>query len=345
MLMSPENSVPLHTNKISDLLLAWYKDHGRTLPWRVRGKAHPDPYAVWVSEIMLQQTTVKTVLGYFERWMERFPDLKTLAEASSDEVLLLWQGLGYYSRARKMHQCARLLMEQYNGAFPADREQLLKLPGIGPYTASSICAFAFNMPETVIDGNVIRVLARLYGIEGEVNREIIAPFAEALTPQDAGADYASAIMDLGATVCTPAAPLCGQCPWQKICTAFAAEIIEKIPLLKKTVKKKKAGKVFILFSPQGELFIRKRTGRGLLSGLWELPWDEEGNFPFAAEWHALPGTVRHIFTHIDLSLNFYTAAAPLPEEFAAAGVFVPKEELFRYPFSTLMKKVLKELDF
>ena len=171
-------------------LLDWYDRCGRELPWRVRGGAHPDPYAVWVSEIMLQQTTVKTVCDYFERWLKRFPTLQTLAQASLDDVLLQWQGLGYYTRAKKMHECARFLIENHQGAFPADRAQLLHLPGIGPYTASSLCAFAFNMPETVIDGNVIRVLARYYGLEGLVDRETIAPFAEKLTPAEAGADYA-----------------------------------------------------------------------------------------------------------------------------------------------------------
>ena len=166
-------------------LLEWYARCGRDLPWRVRGGAHPDPYAVWVSEIMLQQTTVKTVCDYFDRWMKRFPDLQTLAQSSLDDVLLQWQGLGYYTRAKKMHECARFLVENHQGLFPADRAQLLRLPGIGPYTASSLCAFAFNMPETVIDGNVIRVLARYYGLEGLVDRETVAPLAEKLTPAEA----------------------------------------------------------------------------------------------------------------------------------------------------------------
>lgn len=340
--MSKKN---LSAPDLASLLLEWYKIHGRDLPWRVKGKAHPDPYAVWVSEIMLQQTTVKTVTAYFERWMERFPDLKTLAEAAPDELLLFWQGLGYYSRARKMHQCAKVLIEQYKGIFPADRESLLRLPGIGPYTASSLCAFAFDLPETVIDGNVCRVLARFYGIEGEIDRQRIAPFAEALTPPDRGADHASAIMDLGATVCTPAAPECPQCPWQKHCTAYSKGLTEKIPLMKKTAKKKKEGKVFILYSPEGELFIRKRSEKGLLSGLWELPWDGEGEFPFEADWRKISCRVRHIFTHIDLSLDFFTTKDTLPENFTDQGVFVPKEKLSQYPFSTLMKKVLKELSF
>lgn len=328
----------------AELLLAWYNQHGRDLPWRVKGKAHPDPYAVWVSEIMLQQTTVQTVINYFDRWMKVFPSLSSLAAASLDDVLCQWQGLGYYTRAKKMHACARFLMEHFDGTFPEEREKLLTLPGIGPYTASSLCAFAFNKPETVIDGNVIRVLSRYYGIEGEVERKSVEPFAAALTPQGHGADYASAIMDLGATICTPAAPRCHECPWQKQCIAHARHIEEKIPQLKKTQKKKKEGAVFILRSPDGRLFIRKRPGKGLLSGLWEMPWNEEKIFPFEAQWEEMPHKVRHVFTHIELELSFYTTQAPLPEELSATGLFVSKEELGSYAFSTLMKKVLAKLD-
>ena len=327
----------------ADLLLEWYRRNGRDLPWRVKGSAHPDPYAVWVSEIMLQQTTVKTVCGYFERWMKHFPSLRALAEAPLEEVLLLWQGLGYYTRAKKMHQCAKLLMEEFGGVFPTDRKTLLKLPGIGPYTASSLCAFAFNQPETVVDGNVIRVLARYYGITGVVDQETIRPPAERLTPADSGADYASAIMDLGATVCTPAAPDCGSCPWRGKCAAFRENMTAEIPLLKKTQRKNKKGKVFVFTNEKGEFFIRKRSGTGLLSGLWELPWDEEGRFPFDSSWQEMPQKVRHSFTHIELELSFWKTAAPLPEELASQGRFVTAAALEEFPFSTLMKKVLARL--
>lgn len=340
--MSSEKN-PLPPGSEARLLLEWYARCGRDLPWRVRGEPHPDPYAVWVSEIMLQQTTVKTVCSYFERWMVRFPDLKSLAEAPLDDLLLLWQGLGYYTRVKKMHQCARKIMEEYKGQFPRSRKELLKLPGIGPYTASSLCAFAFDLPETVVDGNVIRVLARYYGIEGGVDRDVITPFAEKLTPAEAGGDYASAIMDLGATVCTPAQPDCEKCPWRERCAAREKDLTALIPQLKKSVKKKKKGAVFVLYSPEGKLFIRKRPGKGLLSGLWELPWHGEEDFPFEAPWQKMAPEVRHIFTHIELELSFYTTAAPLPEEFLRQGIYVSREELTGYAFSTLMKKVLKEL--
>ena len=325
------------------LLLEWFKEHGRDLPWRVRGNAHPDPYAVWVSEVMLQQTTVKTVIPYFERWMERFPDLQTLAAASPDEVLLMWQGLGYYSRAKKMHLCAQTLIGEYGGVFPSEREKLLKLPGIGEYTASSLCAFGFNKSETVIDGNVIRVIARYYGLEEEIDSKSIFPFAARLTPESDGADYASAIMDLGAMVCTPKSPRCGECPWAAACAARKKGNAENIPLLKKLQKKKKKGAVFVFTAPDGAFFIRKRPGKGLLSGLWELPWNEEGEFPCDVPWEKLPHKVRHIFTHIDLELEFYQTSHLPPQELLSQGIFIPREKVTHYAFSTLMKKVLKKL--
>lgn len=330
--------------KEAQLLLAWYNQNGRDLPWRVKGGAHPNAYAVWVSEIMLQQTTVQTVYTYFDRWMKRFPTLQSLAEASLDDVLKMWQGMGYYTRAKKMHLCAKEVMEKYNGIFPNKREELLKLSGIGPYTASSLCAFAFNLPEAVVDGNVIRVLARYDGIETVVDRDKIYPRACSLTPKEFGADYASAIMDLGATVCRPSAPLCDICPWRENCIARQKGLQDKIPVLKRLEKKKKQGAVFILKDKHGKLFIRKRQGKGLLSGLWELPWTEDGAFPFDGNWENLSLSVRHVFTHFDLTLCFFECKEPYPKAFLKEGVFISREQRENYPFSTLMKKVLKKLD-
>ncbi len=329
---------------LTEQLLDWYRQNGRDLPWRVKGGAHDNAYLVWVSEIMLQQTTVQTVYDYFNKWMERFPDLKTLADSSLDDVLHMWQGLGYYTRAKKMHECAKVLMQLYDGQFPDNREALLKLPGIGPYTASSICAFAFNQPETVVDGNVIRVIARLYGIRTEVDKDDIYERAQKLTSRENAADYASAIMDLGATVCKPQNPLCMICPWVASCQAVALGIAEEIPVLKKLQKKKKHGAVFIVRDEQNRLFIRKREGKGLLSGLWELPWVDEGKTsPFGSDWVKLEPSVRHVFTHFDLTLDFYGTRVSQLNEFLKTGVFVSTEQMNAYAFSTLMKKVLKKL--
>ena len=327
--------------KPAQKLLVWFDQYGRDLPWRVKGGAHFDPYAVWISEIMLQQTTVKTVMDYFPKWMKRFPTIQVLAEADLQDVLLQWQGLGYYTRARKIHECACVLMERYHGQLPADREALLKLPGIGPYTASSICCFAFNLPETVVDGNVIRVMARLYGLTHAVTKEEIYRLAKPLTPSDRGADYASAIMDLGATVCVPDRPWCNQCPWQSDCQACQKGIADQIPLLKKTVQQKRTGKVWIVRNAKGEYLIRKREGKGLLSGLYEFPWvyqDETDLFPIQP--HPI-AVITHTFTHFKLTLAVYEVTI---KTHSKEGIFVPREELKSYPFSTLMKKVIRVME-
>lgn len=320
---------------LTQRLLDWYDKNARQMPWRFKGKA-PDPYPVWVSEIMLQQTTVATVYDYFLRWIERFPTLESLANANIEDVLHLWQGLGYYTRAKKMHECAQVLMRDYNGQFPQSRQELLKLPGIGPYTASSICAFAFNLPETVVDGNVIRVIARLYGITDEVDKDVIYPLAQKLTSQKRAADYASAIMDLGATVCKPASPLCNSCPWQKACKARALGLIDQIPLIKKPAKRKANGAVFIAYDKDGKVLLTKRD-KGLLSGLDEFFWNIDGQEPpFSADWHATGKRVHHVFTHIDYTGEIFKA-----QGVSYKGLFVRPDELCNYALSTLMKKVLK----
>ena len=325
---------------LSQKLLTWFKKNGRDMPWRVKGGAHFDPYAVWISEIMLQQTTVKTVLDYFPKWMKRFPDIQTLADADIQDVLLEWQGLGYYTRAKKIHECARVLMKQYNGQIPKNREKLLKLPGIGPYTASSICCFAFNLPETVVDGNVIRVIARLYGLTHAITKEEIYRYAEPLTPKKEGADYASAIMDLGATICTPEKPKCGICPWREECIAHRKGIAEKIPLIHKPDKQNREGYVWLIQNKKGAYFIQKRTQKGLLSGLYEFPWRYKNEKPlYPVQQSNIQ--ITHTFTHFKLTLTVLkieTNKAPCPD-----GKFVLPDDFKNYPFSTLMKKVIQKI--
>lgn len=329
-------------NPLAKQLLNWFAEHGRNMPWRVKGGAHFDPYAVWISEIMLQQTTVKTVLDYFPRWMARFPDIQTLAQADLQEVLLMWQGLGYYTRAKKIHECARVLVADYGGQVPANRDELLRLPGIGPYTASSICCFAFNMPETVVDGNVIRVIARLYGLTHAVTKEEIYALAEPLTPAEHGADYASAIMDLGATVCTPEKPLCARCPWAGECVARRENLTAQIPLIQKPVKKARTGVVWLIRNGAGACCIRKRAGKGLLSGLYEFPWTYTDEAPiFAPESGRYVGTVVHTFTHFKLTLQVREIRTESPPD---SGIFVQPAQFKNYPFSTLMKKVIRLMD-
>ena len=321
---------------LTQQLLDWYQKNGRDLPWRVKGGAHFDPYAVWISEIMLQQTTVATVMDYFIRWMKKFPDIKTLARADLQDVLLAWQGLGYYTRARKIHECAKVLMEKFGGKIPNTREELLKLPGIGPYTASSICCFAFNQPETVVDGNVMRVIARLRGITKEITAPDIYPLAQELTSSDHGADYASAIMDLGATVCTPTNPKCDLCPWAGTCVAKKKNLQEQIPQIKKLAKKEKFGRLYVIRNARGEYLIRKRAGKGLLAGLWEFPWEEVEKLSSEKYPHVI-----HVFTHFKLTLELVQAPQKAPD--FPDGIWVSPKDFKNYPFPTLMQKVIKKI--
>lgn len=324
---------------LSTLLLEWYKTNGRELPWRVKGGPHPDPYVILVSEFMLQQTTVKTVIPYFDRFMKRFPTVYSLAEATQEEVNLYWQGLGYYTRARSLHTTAKIIVEEYQGVFPQNRSDVLKLKGIGEYTASSFLALAFNLPETVIDGNVMRIICRLYNLTAPLNeiQETIKNKAAALTSRIEAADYASAIMDLGAVICTPKKPQCLICPWQKQCQSRGLPDLESIPSRPQLEKKEKHGYVYIIKNLKGDIFIRQRTEKGLLSGLYEFPWTDSEPSLFSQA-TATSIQVSHIFTHIRLTLEIYTWQT---EDVPMQGFFIPISSIDEYAFSTLMKKVYR----
>ncbi len=326
---------------LSTLLLKWYAKNGRELPWRVKGGAHPNPYVILVSEFMLQQTTVKTVIPYFHRFMERFPTIQSLALADIEEVYQLWQGLGYYTRARSLHTSAQMIMNDFAGKFPKSKEDVLKLKGIGAYTVASFLALAFNQPETVIDGNVMRIMARLYHLTDSLDdiADIIRSKAEALTSKEHPADYASAIMDLGATVCTPKNPQCLLCPWGEYCLSKGASDVEQIPIRHYLEKKEKCGSVYLIYNSKGDILIRKRTEKGLLSGLYEFPWiDEETSYPQAQNTNK---KVIHVFTHFKLTLQIYTFQSDTSP--IADGIFIAPQNLNNYPFSTLMKKVIKNI--
>ena len=325
-------------SKLTNLLLEWYKVNGRDLPWRVKGGAHPDPYAVLVSEFMLQQTTVKTVKDYFEKFMKNFPSVKSLAEASLEEVYQSWQGLGYYTRARSLHQTAQMVCQNFKGIFPDTKEKVLQLKGIGAYTAASFLAFAFNKPETVVDGNVIRVICRLYHLtEPSVDiMQDIRQKAENLTSKEHPADYASAIMDLGATICTPKKPQCFRCPWQGYCRSKGKKDLEQIPYRKRISPISKEGFVYIIRNRKGQVFVRKRPEKGLLSGLYEFPWSEKKLYKRAKETDIV---VTHSFTHFHLVLHLLFVSKDKVE----GGEYIYLEDFLKYPSSTLMKKVFKTL--
>ena len=343
---------PAETATLAPALLAWYDRHRRTLPWRALPGAHPDPYRVWLSEIMLQQTTVATVGAYFDRFVTRFPTVEALAAAALDEVLHAWQGLGYYARARNLHACARAIVSEHGGHFPDTEEGLRALPGIGAYTAGAIAAIAFDRKAAAVDGNVERVIARLAALETPlpaVKPEIRA-LVETLVPEQRAGDFAQAAMDLGATICTPRSPKCILCPWQVACRARALGRAEELPRRReKAAKPTRRGTAFWVVRPDGSVLLRRRPDSGLLGGMIEVPstqWregrsseiDVKQAAPVRASWVRIPGTVRHTFTHFHLELAVLTGEASAKAK--GEGFWVPLDRLSEQALPTVMKKVV-----
>jgi len=312
---------------VSSMLLDWYDVHARVMPWRV-GPAEralgvrPDPYGVWLSEVMLQQTTVAAVRAYHRRFTARWPDVQALAAAMDSDVMGEWAGLGYYARARNLLKCARAVAAL--GAFPTTREGLLALPGIGPYTAAAVAAIAFDEAAVVVDGNVERVMARLFAVETPLPKAKVelTALAALCTPAVRPGDHAQAVMDLGATICTPRNPACGICPLMGICAARAAGVQATLPRkLPKPLKPTREGTVWLVRN--GDLWlVETRAEKGLLGGMTGFPgdaWDGAGGpAPVAAAWERL-GEVRHTFTHFHLILQVMHAtsdAAPLRGAYA-----------------------------
>jgi A/G-specific adenine glycosylase len=355
--MTNETTIPTAAPaSLGKRLLAWYDRSRRDLPWRAPPGDVADPYHVWLSEIMLQQTTVATVGPYFGRFVERWPTVHDLASADLDRVLHAWQGLGYYARARNMHACAIRISRDMGGVFPGDEGALRALPGIGPYTAAAIAAIAFDRPASPVDGNIERVMSRLRRIETPLPaaKPEIAEAARRLTPRRRSGDFAQALMDLGATVCTPRRPDCSACPWSDPCLARAAGIQETLPRKPpKAVRPIRHGVVFWATRDDGRVLLRRRPERGLLGGMMEFPsteWRERrwqtrsaiSAAPFAAEWRGLPGAVRHTFTHFHLELQIVTAAsreAGTREE--VEGLWWPLDRLADQALPTVMKKVAR----
>ncbi len=342
------------TQRLQADLLAWYDRHRRDLPWRAAPGESADPYAVWLSEIMLQQTTVATVKGYFARFLERWPTVTALAAAPLDQVLTEWAGLGYYARARNLHKCAAAVVERHGGRFPPDEAALLALPGIGAYTAAAVSAIAFGRKATVVDGNVERVVSRLHAIETPLpdSRPEIRRRTEALTPDRRAGDFAQAMMDLGATVCTPRGPLCMMCPLSPGCAARAAGIAADLPRRKdKKPRPTRYGMAFWLerWGRAGrEVLLRRRPETGLLGGMMEIPsspWVEDdtadgwSHAPAQADWTAVDEPVVHVFTHFRLELDVVKAEVSAAAN--ADGVWAPVDRLADYALPTVMTKVVK----
>lgn len=338
------------------LLLAWYDRAHRRLPWRITppmaaAGERADPYRVWLSEVMLQQTTVQAVKPYFEAFLARWPTVEDLAAAETEAVMKAWAGLGYYARARNLKKCAEAVAREHGGRFPDTEEGLRALPGIGAYTAAAVAAIAFNRPSAVVDGNVERVISRLEAIETPLPaaRPAIRRVTEALTPLDRPGDFAQAMMDLGATICTPRKPVCALCPLNTLCAAFRQGEPERFPV--KAARKAKPvryGAAFVALAPDGAVYLRKRAETGLLGGMTEVPgsdWTSTPSgtdleaAPFPADWTEV-GTVVHVFTHFELRLTAYRATLASPDSRLGNGWWQGRAGLMDEALPTVMKKVL-----
>ena len=345
--------------KLSDLpqaadLLAWYDRHARVLPWRARRGERPDPYKVWLSEIMLQQTNVKTVAPYYARFLARWPAVGALAATPLDEVLRAWAGLGYYARARNLHACAKAVMERHGGNFPADLAALRALPGIGDYTAAAVAAIAFDIAAVPVDGNVERVVTRLFAIEAELPaaKPAIKAHAASLLPTRRAGDFAQGLMDLGATLCSPKRPTCALCPWNDACHARARGEQETFP--RKAPKREgrlRRGAAFVVVRADRSVLLRRRPDKGLLASMMEVPGSEwSHDFAvddalrhaprFKTKWRKLTGVVHHVFTHFPLEVTVFTAKVPASTRAPSGARWVARADLAGEALPNLMRKVL-----
>ncbi len=336
-------------------LLAWYDGNRRRLPWRAAPGETPDPYRVWLAEIMLQQTTVAAVGPYFRAFLARWPTVFDLAAAQLDEVLHAWQGLGYYARARNLHRCAIHVATKRGGRFPDTEAGLRELPGVGGYTAAAVAAIAFGRRAVVVDGNVERVMARLFAVEESLPgaKRRLYELADGLTPERRAGDYAQAVMDLGATVCTPRAPKCLLCPWASDCRG--REIAPTLPRrAPKPERPTRRGIAFWITRPDGAVLLRRRPEKGLLGGMVEVPSTEwrEGDMPQpvaarreaplpALNWRLLPGTVRHTFTHFHLEVAVLTGRVGRAASPAGAAIWSLPDDLDEQALPTVMKKIAR----
>jgi A/G-specific adenine glycosylase len=330
-------------------LLSWYDAHARAMPWRVppadkQAGVAPDPYRVWLSEIMLQQTTVAAVRGYFIKFTTLWPNVRALAAAEDADVMAAWAGLGYYARARNLLKCARAVVADHKGQFPDTVEALQTLPGIGPYTSAAIASIAFDRQATVVDGNVERVMSRLYAVEVPLptSKPELTALATGLTPDARQGDYNQAVMDLGATICTPKSPACGICPWMDACQARAQGIAAELP--KKLPKKQKPtrlGIAYVMRRPDGAWLLETRPEKGLLGGMLGWPGSDWSDAPAPAPpapaaWRDTRVEVRHTFTHFHLKLQVLAALTELQPD---RGHFIAHEQFSPADLPTVMRKV------
>ncbi len=317
-------------------MLEWYARHRRHLPWRAQPGACFDPYRVWISEIMLQQTGVGTVIPYYERFTERWPDVRTLAQADLHDVLRLWAGLGYYSRARNLHACAGQIVSRHKGVFPDTEADLLKLPGIGPYTAAAIAAMAFQKKAVVVDGNIERIMARLHAVTTPLPeaKPYLKKLAARLTPSHRPGDYAQSLMDLGATICRPRRPGCEVCPLAAMCVARKKGMAVSLPRRKAKPKRPVRHARIYWLQCGDKVLMRRRPPSGLLGGMLEFPsspWRESPpqdhrHAPVRADWQPVDGTVRHVFSHFEMNLIPFKALSAGGESSAMEKWYGPDSD-------------------
>ena len=324
-------------------ILNWYDKHARVLPWRAPFGHQPDPYHVWLSEIMLQQTTVATVKAYFEKFISIWPTVIDLAKAEREDVLKEWAGLGYYARARNLHKCAQMIMESYEGEFPKEEQELLNLPGIGPYTAAAISSIAFDQPAAVMDGNIERVMARIFAVTTPLpkSKPELKSYIEELSKNrlDRPGDFAQSLMDLGSSICTPTSPKCMICPLNNLCRGYEEGIAADLPKkIKKSPKPQRFGYVYWIENKDNQIFLVQRPDKGLLGGMLALPsteWREDLTDPHLIEAAETKHFVTHVFTHFKLKLMIKVASSPEGLD----GNWVDKSEVSGLP--TVFKKVYK----
>ena len=349
--MSPNHVLPAPQ---ASQLLQWYDRHRRTFPWRAADGRHAAAYHVWLSEIMLQQTTTTAVIPYFEKFLRLWPNVTALADAPVAEVMSAWAGLGYYSRARNLHACAKLVAER-QGEFPRDEADLRLLPGIGPYTAAAIAAIAFGHRAVVVDGNIERVISRLFAIDTPMPlaKPEIRAAMDRVTPDTRCGDFAQAMMDLGATICQPKRPNCLICPFQPVCRAAAGGAAETYPRkLTKAGRPERRGAVFYLQRADGAVLVRSRPPKGMLGGMTELPttdWTVDFDSematrwaPVQADWRRQDTPVRHIFTHFALELTVFHAKAA-DGQAPPSYRWVTVQDMAQEAWPSLMDKVLKKV--
>ena len=324
----------------ADTLISWYEDHKRDLPWR----GEPDPYKIWVSEIILQQTRVQQGWDYYLRFIDNFPDVKALAEADEDRVLKVWQGLGYYSRARNMHAAAREIMEKHGGHFPNEYDKILSLKGIGNYTAAAISSIAFGLPYPAVDGNVIRIVSRIFGICDDVTQPVVVKKITAICEMEIDNKrpgvFNQAAMDFGAIQCVPRNPDCDECPFQSSCYAYNNHLVDILPVKKKKAESKHRYFHYTVYLSDSQTIIEKRTGSDIWRNMYQFPLTETDSEEYADKPHF---SVREVLSHQIIHAAFHVKNVKKLPKLSQNQLVIPFDDMEKYPMPKIMTEFLNYL--